>query len=463
MTNEERRMLPRIVQHTPKQWIFRAATASMILVLLVGCATLFWQMQRGSLPGHAQPAMPADAGVVGPPTLSAATVNAIFAQIGSPMAGTGATVEAVSRQYHIDDAFALGVWYTETNDGEAGVGSADRNPGSIRGSPGYPSAFDGYTIYPSYTAAILNWFSILEGRYIGSGLTTVYSIARPYVGTTSYPLWAGKVINLMYRYRGIAPPPPAVTPVPPTPTPKPKPVPAVSSASLMQQHRLVSVLPRPANAPFVRATQGQNTESLRTAAAQILAPSHSAPTTSSTTSPSSFQRYVIIIAGLFMALLIALVALRVGRGVPTVIRSGVRVRYVAEPDTGAYRIPAAVPPVPSFVETGASLASVGFSRRPVPVLELTPMPPISQQYAASLLPEPAIATTEELSPLPVTPARQFAGPLVRLPSRPQEPQQTDALPRRVRLMPANSQPRTPVPAATIPERSGLLSRYREGN
>ncbi|MFL5694204.1 MAG: hypothetical protein ACJ795_20620, partial [Ktedonobacteraceae bacterium] len=43
-------------------------------------------------------------------------------------------------------------------------------------------------------------------------------IARPYVGTTSYPLWAGKVINLIYKYRGMAPPPPVVTA-----TPKPKP------------------------------------------------------------------------------------------------------------------------------------------------------------------------------------------------------------------------------------------------
>src|SRR5258708_19326536 len=41
-----------------------------------------------------------------------------------------------SRQYQIDDAFALSVWWTETNDGAAGVGLADRNPGSVRGSVG---------------------------------------------------------------------------------------------------------------------------------------------------------------------------------------------------------------------------------------------------------------------------------------------------------------------------------------
>ena len=459
MTSEGVRMLPRIGKHAPGRWIFRAAMVSMVVVLLAGCATLLWQMQRDSLPGHAQPAIPAipaDAGVVGPPTLSAATVNAIFTQVGSPMAGTGATIEAVSRQYHIDDAFALGVWYTETNDGEAGVGSADRNPGSIRGSPGYPSAFDGYTIYPSYTAAILNWFSILSSRYISSGLTTVYSIARPYVGTTSYPLWAGKVINLMYRYRGIAPPPPAIMPITttPAPKPKPKPVPTVSPVLLMQQHRLVSVLPRATAALSVRAHQGQTVESNRTTPARILAqPALATPSTPAASAAfSSAQSFMLIFAGLLAALLIALYALRVGRSIPAFASVGTN-----ELDTGTYST--AVPDL-SPVDTGASLATVGsmFPRRGSPLLELTPMPPISRQFAASLLPESAAeVTTEELSPLtlPAAPTRQIQGLPVRLPSR---PPQTDALPRRVQLLPANSQPRVPVPV--VPERSnGLLSRY----
>ena len=160
-----------------------------------------------------------DVGVSGSPTIAAATVNAIFARLGSPMVGTGKLVEQVSRQTNIDDAFALAVWWTETNNGAAGVGLADRNPGSVRGSVGYPSAFDGYTIYPSYSAAIVYWFNMLRKNYVNRSLGTVYAIARTYVGTTSYPLWAGKVIALMYKYRGIAPPPPP----PPASLPKPKP------------------------------------------------------------------------------------------------------------------------------------------------------------------------------------------------------------------------------------------------
>src|SRR5579863_6476749 len=151
----------------------------ILAVLLSGSVTLLWQIHQQHT---TRASNSTDAGnVIGPPTLPAATVDKIFAQMGSPMVGTGKIVEQASRQTNIDDAFALGVWWTETNDGAAGVGSADRNPGSVRGS-GYPSAYDGYTIYPSYAAAILDWFSILRSRYVSRGLTSAYTICYPYVG-----------------------------------------------------------------------------------------------------------------------------------------------------------------------------------------------------------------------------------------------------------------------------------------
>lgn len=158
-----------------------------------------------------------DLGVVGQPSLPAATVDAILKSLGSPMAGTGQVVVEASKQANIDDTFALAVWWTETNDGAAGVGLADRNPGGVRGSVGYPSAFDGYTIYPSYPAAISYWFNLIRNRYVDRGLSTVYTISYPYVGTSTSYLWAGKVVALMLRYRGEAPPPAAPT-VAPDPT-----------------------------------------------------------------------------------------------------------------------------------------------------------------------------------------------------------------------------------------------------
>jgi hypothetical protein len=187
--------------------------AFCITIILIGGGLALLSNARLNTPTHAAPGLPnSDLSVVGSPSLPASTVDSIFARLGSPLVGTGALVEQTSRQTNIDDAFALAVWWTETNDGAAGVGLADRNPGSVRGSVGYPSAYDGYTIYPSYAAAIVYWFHMLKNRYVGRGLNTVYAISHPYVGTSSSYLWAGKVVALMLRYRGEAPP--TVTPDP---------------------------------------------------------------------------------------------------------------------------------------------------------------------------------------------------------------------------------------------------------
>ena len=186
----------------------------------------------------------ADAGdVVGPPTLPAATVNQIFARVGSPMAGTGAIVEQAARRANIDDAFALGVWWTETNDGAAGVGLADRNPGSVRGNAGYPAAFDGYTIYPSYATAINDWFTLLRNRYVNQGLTSAYTICYPYVGTSGAASWAGKVVNLMLRYHGEAPVPvPVAGDAPIAGAPNPAPAAPITIATAIV-HKSIPTVP----------------------------------------------------------------------------------------------------------------------------------------------------------------------------------------------------------------------------
>ena len=204
MTNEH----DKISQIRRPKKIFQGILLSTVIILIGASFTLLWQIYLHTSVG-AIPA--ADVSVVGSPSLPAQMVDTIFARIGSPMVGTGKAVEQASRQTGVDDAFALGVWWAETNDGAAGVGRADLNPGSVRGSQGYPVAFDGYTIYPSYAAAIGDWFKLLRNSYVNRGLSTVYTIAYPYVGTSNAPLWAGKVIALMKQYRGKASPP---TPMP---------------------------------------------------------------------------------------------------------------------------------------------------------------------------------------------------------------------------------------------------------
>src|SRR5229473_4898164 len=189
------------------QRLLQVFLLSMVILLIGGGVALLWVYQQGH-----QKTQAADVSVVGPPTLSATTIDTIFARVGSPMAGTGKAVEQASRQTNVDDAFALAVWWTETNDGAAGVGLADRNPGSVRGSVGYPSAFDGYTIYPSYPAAIFYWFNMLRNGYVNHGLSTVYALSYRYVGTSNSPVWAGHVVSLILKYRGEAPPAPTAVP-----------------------------------------------------------------------------------------------------------------------------------------------------------------------------------------------------------------------------------------------------------
>jgi len=187
---------------------------------------------------------------------------------------------------------------------------------------------------------------------------------------------------------------------------------------------------------------------------------------------------------LLSALLIALFASRIGRGVPlktaTITHTpdtvAQHVSILSQTDTEA-RLVLAGAASSIAPATSAALAGGKQPRQSVSMLDVTPMPPISHQDAASWLPAPE-TTTEALSPLPTTPGRQFpVSPLSPLPPvpvspvrpmrplyLPARPRQTDALPRRTILMPTHSDPRIPVTANSGTDRpGGLLSRYRNEN
>ena len=189
---------------------------------------------------------------------------------------------------------------------------------------------------------------------------------------------------------------------------------------VVQEHRQATLVPHESDSSYVRTNQGLSNETPRTAPAQIAAPVvPAAPMQSSPLSPTLL--YLIMFSGLLTALLIALYARRIGRGIP--------LKAIQMPD-------------------------------------LTSMPPIPSRDAASWLPV-AETTTEALSSLPTTPGRQLPAPPVRplypvyLPAR---PRQTDALPRRTILMPSDSNSRIPVSVHSGTERSGgLLSRYRDAH
>ncbi len=231
--------------------------------------------------------MPArDLSVVGQPSLPAATVDTIFKSLGSPMSGTGQVVVQASQQTNIDDAFALAVWWTETNDGAAGVGLADHNPGSVRGSVGYPSAYDGYTIYPSFSAAIVYWFNMIKNGYVNRGLRTVYSISYPYVGTSGSPVWASKVVALMLKYRGEAPPVPVAVP-----------------HGKRVTEPTVYIHATPTSTPLEQQAQNQASKTLNKQPSNIVRQMNAAPVAS----PS--MEYAIILFALLLALAIVMCVL----------------------------------------------------------------------------------------------------------------------------------------------------------
>ncbi len=373
----------------------------MLIILLGAVATFFWQT-RSELPAGA-----ASGDVVGPPTLPAATVDSILTSMGSPMAGTGAVIEQASRQTNIDDAFALGVWWTETNDGAAGVGIADHNPGSVRGSYGYPAAFDGYTIYPSFSAGIIDWFNVLRTRYVDRGLTSAFTICYPYVGTSSSYQWAIKVVNLMVRYHGEAPPP---TPIP-TPSPTPIPTPDAVHIQHIQVH---IVKPKPATMGLAREAHVRGNIVLPVIArprASINAPVHSSVAPMSSTLP------IILLSGLLTALLIALWGLRIGRSVVSV-SNALPMPVAPEQPVAAFAAPV-MTPAPTFA---------GPALTPLPALYVNEFSPVLVSQTESHTEQLDWSPEPKPQPVPAFSSTTEGGLLKRYVD-------TDVLPRKTRLRP----------------------------
>ena len=381
---------------------------SMLVVLTGGLLTLFWQEQ------HPQISHAAADSVVGPPSLPAATVDAIFTRLGSPMAGTGQVVETASRNTNIDDAFALAVWWAETNDGMAGVGAGYYNPGGVQASPNYPR--NGYTIYPSYAAAVTDWFTIVQSRYIDQGLTSVYTIAYPYVGTSGASNWADKVMNYMTSYRASAPPPPPT----PTPTIVPTSVPTPTAV----------VKAKPNVPPLKKALQQSSASSVAT--------------TKLTTNATNTQLLLTGI-GLSIALLLAVPGLLIGRK-----------RRIKQPLTG---ISISGLTFESEQARNNLSATTTLRMEAVSVQQFNPL--YANQYSPLLESETAnTVNTNQLAfdVLPTIPASQtFTEPL----SQPL----TDG-PVSVPLTPLQRVPATPlmrpIPATPLLPRSlqgGLLTRY----
>jgi hypothetical protein len=118
--------------------------------------------------------------VTGPPTLSAAFLNAILALAHSPASGTGQILYDLSQQYQIDDAYALAFFQHESDYGTTGIARFTRSLGNIRCSAGY-ICLDGYRYYTTWQQGEQDWYVLIRQLYVNQWhLTTVAQIVPIY-------------------------------------------------------------------------------------------------------------------------------------------------------------------------------------------------------------------------------------------------------------------------------------------
>ncbi len=117
----------------------------------------------------------------GAPSLSAAQIDTLLADYGSPAAGTGAIWVEMGLRYGIDPVFGLAFFNKENSLATDGAHSAmTYNIGNIV-CAGYPTCRGRWRAYASWRTGIEDWFRLIKTSYIDRrGLTTVEQIVPVY-------------------------------------------------------------------------------------------------------------------------------------------------------------------------------------------------------------------------------------------------------------------------------------------
>jgi hypothetical protein len=122
--------------------------------------------------------------VQGPPTITAAFIDQVLAQAGSPASGTGAALHSLGVQYGIDPVYALAFFHHESTYGTTGEATITRSLGNERCIPDRPcidQKAGGYALMRSWLDGYDHWFSLIVSLYIGQRhLTTVEHIIPTY-------------------------------------------------------------------------------------------------------------------------------------------------------------------------------------------------------------------------------------------------------------------------------------------
>lgn len=146
---------------------------------------------------------PSSSSVVGGPSLSAAFIDRVLATYGSPAVGLGRALVADSKQYEIDDAYALAFFLHESSFGTTGVARFTRSLGNIICS-GYPTCFQGFRSYASWQVGAWDWFRLIRYEYVPRGLTTVQAIVPVYAPASDHndvPDYIAAVVRAVATWR----------------------------------------------------------------------------------------------------------------------------------------------------------------------------------------------------------------------------------------------------------------------
>lgn len=153
-----------------------------IAMALAGPGTIIgkaWTDTLNARQGISAPAPATGSSVVGSPSLSAAKIDQILSNAGSPAVGTGQTFYNDSVQYGIDDAYALAFFHHESGFGTNGAATQTLSMGNINCTSGY-SCIGRFRAYSSWDAGINDWYRLIKTVYISQGHTTVESIIPIY-------------------------------------------------------------------------------------------------------------------------------------------------------------------------------------------------------------------------------------------------------------------------------------------
>jgi hypothetical protein len=135
--------------------------------------------------------------IVGGPSISAQFIDQMLTKYGSPATGTGQDLYNLGVQNNIDPAFALAVFFNESNFGKAGMASSTRSLGNLRCIPS-AACWDGYASFSSWQDGYSAFYKLISGPlYVGSGLTTPETIIPRYApsGDGNSPSHYASVVN----------------------------------------------------------------------------------------------------------------------------------------------------------------------------------------------------------------------------------------------------------------------------